>query len=163
MADEQYRWLDRDAAERLLRGEPLDAVDDETRARAAALAEALAALSATPPPTSAELPGEAAALAAFRAARTSRDGAEATLGRTAFPRPAVQSADAVRRGARTRGVRVGRRDAAAADAHSDARRTGDRRLLVADARRHVRRAPAGQFLARRGGRRIHRDRPAGLR
>ncbi len=34
MADEQYGWLDRDAAERLLRGEPLRTVDDEARAQA---------------------------------------------------------------------------------------------------------------------------------
>ncbi|MCH0570667.1 hypothetical protein I3F60_15640, partial [Streptomyces sp. MUM 136J] len=70
MADEQYRWLDRDTAERLLRGEPLDAVDADARDEAERLAEALGALSAAPAPTSTELPGEAAALAAFRAART---------------------------------------------------------------------------------------------
>ncbi|MFC3578415.1 hypothetical protein ACFOZ0_35180 [Streptomyces yaanensis] len=94
MADEQYKWLDGDAAERLLRGEPLDAVDADTRARADQLAEALAALAATPPPASVELPGEAAALAAFRAARTGGDGAEAVSGRSARPHAAAQSADA---------------------------------------------------------------------
>jgi hypothetical protein len=31
MADEQYKWLNRDAAERLLRGEPLDAVSREVQ------------------------------------------------------------------------------------------------------------------------------------
>jgi hypothetical protein len=75
MADEQYRWLNRDAAERLLRGEPLDAVDADTRARADRLAEALGALAAEVAPVSPqspELPGEEAALAAFRMARTAR-------------------------------------------------------------------------------------------
>ncbi|MEU8585430.1 hypothetical protein AB0C59_00215 [Streptomyces sp. NPDC048664] len=72
MADEQHRWLDGDAAEQMLRGEPLDFVDDGTRARAARLAETLAALAAEPPRAGAELPGEAAALAAFRAARDAR-------------------------------------------------------------------------------------------
>ncbi|MET7599933.1 extensin [Streptomyces sp. NPDC004082] len=73
MADEQYRWLDRDAAERLLRGEPLETVDADTREQADRLAGALRALSSAPPLSSAELPGEAAALAAFRAARTGAD------------------------------------------------------------------------------------------
>lgn len=75
MADEQYRWLNRDAAERLLRGESLEAVDADTRARADRLAEALGALSAEfapVSPQSPELPGEEAALAAFRMARTAR-------------------------------------------------------------------------------------------
>ncbi|ULR52998.1 hypothetical protein [Streptomyces deccanensis] len=75
MADEQYRWLNRDAAERLLRGEPLEAVDADTRDRAARLAEALGALTAEVAPVSSEtseLPGEEAALAAFRSARTAR-------------------------------------------------------------------------------------------
>ncbi|MCC9709280.1 hypothetical protein E4N62_30935 [Streptomyces sp. MNU76] len=75
MADEQYRWLNRDAAERLLRGEPLEAVDADTRDRAARLAEALGALTADVAPVSSrspELPGEEAALAAFRSARTAR-------------------------------------------------------------------------------------------
>ncbi|UUU24538.1 hypothetical protein [Streptomyces sp. DSM 40750] len=75
MADEQYRWLNRDAAERLLRGEPLEAVDADTRAHADRLAEVLGALTAEVAPVSpqgAELPGEEAALAAFRSARTAR-------------------------------------------------------------------------------------------
>ncbi|AZM55070.1 hypothetical protein DMA15_22930 [Streptomyces sp. WAC 01529] len=77
MADEQDKWLDRDAAERLLRGEPLEGVDPHARAQADRLAQALGALAATDGPaapgesgaTTGELPGEAAALAAFRAAR----------------------------------------------------------------------------------------------
>ncbi|CAM5496651.1 hypothetical protein ACIGPN_09905 [Streptomyces afghaniensis] len=72
MADEQYRWLDRETAERLLSGEPPEAVDGASRAEAERLAAALRALSAAPPPTSDELPGEAAAMAAFRKARAER-------------------------------------------------------------------------------------------
>ncbi|AWW37975.1 MULTISPECIES: hypothetical protein [Streptomyces] len=73
MADEQYGWLDRETAERLLRGEPLDAVDAAAGERAARLAETLDALSVKPAPTGDELPGEAAALAAFRKARAERE------------------------------------------------------------------------------------------
>ncbi|WP_392963685.1 hypothetical protein [Streptomyces sp. LN245] len=80
MADEQYRWLDRDAAERLLNGEPPKAVDPGTRDQVDRLAAALGALAAAPEPTSDELPGEAAALAAFRKARADGDGAAAQLG-----------------------------------------------------------------------------------
>ncbi|MEU0603575.1 extensin [Streptomyces sp. NPDC006393] len=74
MADEQYHWLDPETAERLLRGEPLDTVDETVRDQAERLAAALYALAAAPQaePSSAdgaELPGEAAALAAFRKAR----------------------------------------------------------------------------------------------
>ncbi|WP_192583348.1 hypothetical protein [Streptomyces albicerus] len=82
MADEQYRWLDRDAAERLLRGEPLETVDADTRDQADRLAEALdalGALTAEPAPTSTELPGEAAALAAFRKAHTGKNVEQASL------------------------------------------------------------------------------------
>ncbi|MFV2121222.1 hypothetical protein ACE14D_23410, partial [Streptomyces sp. Act-28] len=72
MADERYEWLDQEAAERLLRGEPVDADDDYTRWQAERLAEALdsarAATLTTGP--SGELPGEEAALTAFRAARS---------------------------------------------------------------------------------------------
>ncbi|MFF4838153.1 hypothetical protein [Streptomyces sp. NPDC001315] len=83
MADEQYRWLDRETAERLLRGEPFDnAVDATARDRAERLAETLGALSAAAPPLSSdELPGEAAALAAFRAARTTRGAERSAAGR----------------------------------------------------------------------------------
>ncbi|WP_167518325.1 hypothetical protein [Streptomyces albidochromogenes] len=34
MADERYEWLDRDAAERLLRGEPVGPVGEDARAQA---------------------------------------------------------------------------------------------------------------------------------
>ncbi|NEC21387.1 hypothetical protein G3I50_24530, partial [Streptomyces parvus] len=43
MADEHYEWLDKDAAERLLRGEPVVPVGDEARTDAFRLAEALGA------------------------------------------------------------------------------------------------------------------------
>ncbi|MBT2480903.1 hypothetical protein [Streptomyces sp. ISL-94] len=75
MADERDRWLDGAAAERLLRGEPVEpvgpAADPRARREAARLRAALDSLDAlgAPAPAGAELPGEAAALAAFRAAR----------------------------------------------------------------------------------------------
>ncbi|WP_051803940.1 hypothetical protein [Streptomyces sp. NRRL S-474] len=72
MADEQYRWLDRETAERLLNGEPLEGVDGADRTRAERLSRTLGALSASPPLTSEELPGEAAAVAAFRKVRAER-------------------------------------------------------------------------------------------
>ncbi|KUL36188.1 hypothetical protein [Streptomyces regalis] len=75
MADEQYRWLDRETAERLLRGESLEAVDAADRDQAERLAKTLESLTVEPPLSSAELPGEAAALAAFRAARADRSDA----------------------------------------------------------------------------------------
>ncbi|WP_413758730.1 hypothetical protein [Streptomyces sp. MMBL 11-3] len=74
------RWLDRDTAERLLRGEPLETADAGVRAQADRLAGALGALTATTVGTVSEgpeLPGEDAALAAFRAARTGRGAAAA--------------------------------------------------------------------------------------
>ncbi|MFE9023011.1 hypothetical protein ACFYNL_31195 [Streptomyces sp. NPDC007808] len=73
MADEQYRWLDRETAERLLRGESLEALDAADRDQAERLAKTLESLTVEPPLSSTELPGEAAALAAFRAARAGHD------------------------------------------------------------------------------------------
>ncbi|MET7855511.1 hypothetical protein ABZT48_47090 [Streptomyces avermitilis] len=113
MADEQYRWLDRDAAERLLRGESLEAVDADTREQVERLAEALGALAAEPLPNSAELPGEAAALAAFRTARQGGNGEEMVLGGRGRPHAvarAAHSADAgvVRLGRPERAARRGR-------------------------------------------------------
>ncbi|WP_328626565.1 hypothetical protein OHA88_20225 [Streptomyces sp. NBC_00353] len=67
MADEQHEWLDKDAAERLLRGEPVDPVDGHARTEAVRLMAALAAAAREARPATDELPGEAAALAAFRA------------------------------------------------------------------------------------------------
>ncbi|MFG2475206.1 hypothetical protein [Streptomyces fagopyri] len=101
MADEDYRWLDREAAERLLRGEPLEAVDADTKERVERLAEALASLVAEPAPRGGELPGEAAALAAFRATRAGRDAVPGRFVADRDPRAAAHSADAglVRMGA----------------------------------------------------------------
>ncbi|MFF5155138.1 hypothetical protein ACFY3N_02505 [Streptomyces sp. NPDC000348] len=78
MADEQHRWLDRGTAERLLSGESPETTDPAARDQARRLAATLRALSAPPPPDGAELPGEAAALAAFRTAREEREGAGET-------------------------------------------------------------------------------------
>ncbi|MFH9400191.1 hypothetical protein ACH4JS_10405 [Streptomyces sp. NPDC017638] len=69
MADEQDKWLDRETAERLLRGESLEAVDPCARDQAERLSRALGALSAEAAPATGELPGEQSALAAFRKAR----------------------------------------------------------------------------------------------
>lgn len=74
MADERDRWLDRAAADKLLRGEPVEpvgpAAGPRARREAARLRAALDSLAQTAPTASAagELPGEAAAVAAFRAA-----------------------------------------------------------------------------------------------
>lgn len=78
MADnDRYRWLDRATAERLLSGESLEAslasAGPDARDRAEQLAKTLDSLSVGTPPCSAELPGEAAALTAFRKARTVPD------------------------------------------------------------------------------------------
>ncbi|MET8677759.1 hypothetical protein ABZW18_09255 [Streptomyces sp. NPDC004647] len=84
MADDRYSWLDKNAAERLLRGEPADAAvgadDAYVRAQAERLSEALAdaavvALAGSGPEAGlpeGELPGEAAAAAAFRKAVEAR-------------------------------------------------------------------------------------------
>ncbi|MFI8949354.1 hypothetical protein ACIGO6_22880 [Streptomyces sp. NPDC053750] len=111
MADEQDRWLDRETAELLLRGESPQPVDPVARDRAERLVEALGALSAPPVPTSGELPGEAAALAAFRTVRAERadvyEGAPDALGHG----PAARSSDValVRIGARGDAARGPRR------------------------------------------------------
>ncbi|MFF4251327.1 hypothetical protein ACFY1L_08980 [Streptomyces sp. NPDC001663] len=86
MADEQYRWLDRETAELLLRGESLEAVDAAARDQAERLAKSLGELAPQAPLSSAELPGEAAALAAFRKAREGGRTEQAAGGRHARPR-----------------------------------------------------------------------------
>ncbi|MEU6256051.1 hypothetical protein [Streptomyces sp. NPDC047043] len=86
MADEQYRWLDRETAELLLRGESLEAVDAAARDQAERLAKSLGELAPQAPLSSAELPGEAAALAAFRTAREAGRTEQAAGGRHARPR-----------------------------------------------------------------------------
>ncbi|MFF2327743.1 MULTISPECIES: hypothetical protein [unclassified Streptomyces] len=68
MADEQYEWLDKDAAERLLRREPVDPVGGHPCTEAQGLAAALDAVARAARPATGELPGEEAAVAAFRAA-----------------------------------------------------------------------------------------------
>ena len=75
------RWLDRETAELLLRGESLEAVDPAARDQAERLARTLGALAVEPTWGKAELPGEEAALAAFRAARTGNDVERSALGR----------------------------------------------------------------------------------
>ncbi|MFI6642152.1 hypothetical protein [Streptomyces sp. NPDC050504] len=114
MADERYEWLDKETAERLLNGDPVNAADDHTGAEAARLAGTLDALRAPHPAAdTAELPGEAAALAAFRAhradaVRTPAGTAAGTAGTTAGT--AATGARAVRTGGarRARGPRWGR-------------------------------------------------------
>jgi hypothetical protein len=103
MADDRYRWLDGAAAEKLLRGEPLEPLEGPcAQAEAERLAQALGALGSGVPvpraPGSGELPGEAAALAAFRAARPAAPAAyaadpHAADGRTADPYAAPHPAD----------------------------------------------------------------------
>ncbi|WP_405478877.1 hypothetical protein [Streptomyces sp. NBC_00009] len=120
MADEHNKWLDRDAAERLLRGEPLEAVDAATRARAARLAGTLDALAVTRV-DGGELPGEAAALAAFRKAHESvaeEPGAAALKARRARHRGALAPVSSLH-GA------VGRESDANANADADALAASD--------------------------------------
>ncbi|GGP36253.1 hypothetical protein [Streptomyces sindenensis] len=84
MADEHYEWLDKDAAEKLLRGEPVVPVGDEARAEAFRLAEALGVARAGLRAPAGELPGEDAVLAAFRQAGHG-SGADRLAGRAAVP------------------------------------------------------------------------------
>ncbi|MFE1445067.1 hypothetical protein [Streptomyces olivaceoviridis] len=112
MADEQYTWLNRETAERLLRGESLEAVAPSARDQAERLSRALGALSAEAAPAPGELPGEQAALAAFRKAREAAE-AERTAAAHAptAPRTPARGADAglVRIGAPARtGIRTRR-------------------------------------------------------
>lgn len=90
MVDDRYGWLDEDVAERLLRGEPLDFASGsgrrgrrrrwspEDRAAAERLAAVLARVAESGRPgENARVPGEQAALAAFRAAQASTSRASA--------------------------------------------------------------------------------------
>ncbi|MFW6694689.1 hypothetical protein [Streptomyces sp. MAR4 CNX-425] len=90
MVDDRYGWLDEDVAERLLRGEPLDFADGsgrrgrhrrwspEDRAAAERLAAVLARVAESGRPgENGRVPGEQAALAAFRAAQKSTSRASA--------------------------------------------------------------------------------------
>ncbi|MFF8842562.1 hypothetical protein ACF08N_07480 [Streptomyces sp. NPDC015127] len=91
MADERYEWLDRDAAEQLLRGEPVEATDEHARTQAARLFEVLdGAAGPGYRYDDGELPGEAAAMAAFRKARADAAAPAGDLFGTArLTRPAV--------------------------------------------------------------------------
>ncbi|MFJ4948893.1 hypothetical protein [Streptomyces sp. NPDC088760] len=112
MADEQYKWLNRETAERLLRGESLEAVDPSARDQAERLSRALGALSAEAAPAPGELPGEQAALAAFRKAREAAEAERTAAAHTpAAARTPAPGTDAglVRIGAPTRtGIRTPR-------------------------------------------------------
>lgn len=85
------RWLDPETAELLLRGESLESVDAASRDQAERLAKTLEGLIVEAPLSSAELPGEAAALAAFRAARSGALPEQAAAGRH---RPRSRTSDA---------------------------------------------------------------------
>ncbi|WP_263981032.1 hypothetical protein [Streptomyces naphthomycinicus] len=88
MADEQHKWLNRETAERLLRGESLEAVGPAARDQAERLSKALGALSAEAARAPGELPGEQGALAAFRKAR---EAAEAERAAAAHAAPASRA------------------------------------------------------------------------
>ncbi|MGW3032552.1 hypothetical protein ACWDCB_15140 [Streptomyces sp. NPDC001178] len=90
-------WLDPETAELLLRGESLDTVDAASRDQAERLAKTLDGLIVETPLSSAELPGEAAALAAFRAARAGALPEQAAVGRH-HGRPRTSDAGLVRIG-----------------------------------------------------------------
>ncbi|OAR24457.1 hypothetical protein A8W25_18845 [Streptomyces sp. ERV7] len=104
MADERHEWLDEDVAERLLRGENVVPADDRAREQAERLSAVLRALAgpdvrqAMEAPAARELPGEAAALAAFRRARAEAGAPSGALADTV-----------VRVGRERRGTRAPRR------------------------------------------------------
>ncbi|WKD32987.1 hypothetical protein [Streptomyces xanthophaeus] len=95
MADERNRWLDEAAAEKLLRGEPVEpvgpAADQRARDEAARLRAALDALGGVNGSLHAgtELPGEAAAMAAFRTARGGARPSAAPPVAAAFAEPLI--------------------------------------------------------------------------
>ncbi|MFF2521896.1 hypothetical protein [Streptomyces liangshanensis] len=72
MADGRDQWLDRDVAERLLRGEWAEAVDGRDGGRAKQLSDTLRDMADVTYANGGELPGEAAALAAYRRAAAAR-------------------------------------------------------------------------------------------
>ena len=105
MADERYQWLDEDAAERLLSGEPVEPADDRARTDALRLAEALEA-ARTLPPADGELPGETTVLAAFREAAHTRQRTAAGT-RRAAPKGQDSKAGPVSRQDGLQSVRIG--------------------------------------------------------
>ncbi|MFI0711985.1 hypothetical protein ACH4SK_15265 [Streptomyces inhibens] len=112
MADDRYNWLDKDAAEQLLRGEPVSARHGDGARELEQLLKAAAAACAEMPGT-AELPGEEAAVAAFRRARHGA-GVGARHRATGEPLPAVHAAPTTSIAERTRLVRPFRRGLAVA-------------------------------------------------
>ncbi|MEV7612340.1 hypothetical protein [Streptomyces sp. NPDC089799] len=120
MADDRNRWLDSAAAERLLRGEPAGPVADHlSDGGAARLRAVLDELAAAGAPADSELPGEAAALAAFRtvhgpAGAEPEHEAESVDGRGAARGPLVAlGRPAVHRPVRNHSLRLGLAAAAA--------------------------------------------------
>ncbi|MFJ5797506.1 hypothetical protein [Streptomyces decoyicus] len=111
MADDRYDWLDKDTAERLLRGEQVSARHGDGAHELEQLLEAAAAVAARAPET-VELPGEEAAVAAFRQAVRHGSGAR---NRTAgAPPPGVRTAHTADLAERTRLGRPVRRGFAVA-------------------------------------------------
>ncbi|MFJ2648870.1 hypothetical protein ACIO1C_19310 [Streptomyces sp. NPDC087420] len=87
MADGRDQWLDKDVAERLLRGERVEAVDGLDEVRAKRLSDTLRDMADVTYANDAELPGEAAALAAYRRAAAARAGGAGAVGPRAASRP----------------------------------------------------------------------------
>ncbi|WP_328397270.1 hypothetical protein OHS70_13970 [Streptomyces sp. NBC_00390] len=103
MADKRYEWLDRDAAERLLRGEPVEATDERARVQAARLSETLnSARSGAYWHEDGELPGEAAAMAAYGKVRAEAADAAGPVG------DSVGAVRVVRRGSPSKAARTAR-------------------------------------------------------
>ncbi|MDT0459489.1 hypothetical protein RM550_27880 [Streptomyces sp. DSM 41527] len=84
MADDRYNWLDKDTAEQLLRGEAVSARHGDGARELEQLLEAAAAVAARTPET-AQLPGEDAAVAAFRQAAHRASGARHRTAADPFP------------------------------------------------------------------------------
>ncbi|MFF8310629.1 hypothetical protein [Streptomyces lydicus] len=111
MADDRYNWLDKDTAERLLRGEPVSARRGDGAHELEQLLKAAAAVGAEAPGT-APLPGEETALAAFRQA--ARAGARSRARGADAPPAALGSGRAAGVTERTRLARPLRRGFAVA-------------------------------------------------
>lgn len=111
MADDRYNWLDKDTAERLLRGEQVSARHGDGARELEQLLQAASAVGGKTPGT-AELPGEEAAVAAFR--QVARRGAGAHNRAADEPSPAVRAAHTTGLAERTRLGRPFRRGFAVA-------------------------------------------------
>lgn len=111
MADDRYDWLDKDTAEQLLRGEQVSARNGDGARELEQLLEAAGAVAARTP-EAVELPGEEAAVAAFRQAVRHGSGAR---NRTAgAPAPGARTAHTADLAERTRLGRPVRRGFAVA-------------------------------------------------